>query len=156
MSARILRLVLFLCLLLPGPKPVVRGAGTDPIDQPYKIYLPFVQAGPGNESCQVVYQSPPDDTMFPKTAAFDARWTVRNTSQAAWRASTVTIRFVSGDRLHTGADARDLPVDVLPDGLLDTIVDMNAPGVAGSYTSNWALMDGATRLCAFYVQIRVQ
>lgn len=113
------------------------------------------RSGVGGGSCTVIYQDPQDGTSKTKATTFDVRWTIKNTSSQTWRGDSVDIRFMSGDRMHSGNDVRDMPYDVGSNGMLDLVVSMTAPATAGSYTSNWALVQGSTSVCNFYVQIRV-
>jgi hypothetical protein len=159
MAAHILRLVLVLSLLLPGlsiPVSSSDAARIYPDDLPNKIFFPLVFSSPGQDTCQVVYQDPLDGTVQRASTSFDARWNIRNTGPAGWKSESVKIRFISGDRLHSGADLRDLPYSVDPGWVLDLVIPMTAPAAAGSYVSNWALEDGSTRLCTFNIKIRVQ
>jgi hypothetical protein len=151
MNARILRLVLVLSLLLPGIS--TADAKTDPVDPPYPLYFPLVYAG--DQACQILYQDPFDNATIPKFVSFVARWDIQNTSQSTWKASSVTIRFISGDRLHSGVDVKDMPYNVAPGTILSFAIMMTTPTTPGTYVSNWALVEGNTFLCTFYVKIRV-
>ncbi|RPJ48384.1 MAG: hypothetical protein EHM21_07680 [Chloroflexi bacterium] len=113
------------------------------------------RAGVTGGSCQIVYQDPQDGASKSKSTAFDTRWTIKNTSSKEWRADSTDVRFVSGDRMHSGNDLRDMPYSVGAGGMLDLVIGMTAPATAGSYTANWALTEGNTSVCNFFVQIRV-
>jgi hypothetical protein len=91
-----------------------------------------------------------------KGSTFDMRWTIKNSSNTAWRADSVDILFVGGDRLHNGNDARDMPYDITPGGMLDLVVPMTAPTTPGAYVSNWRLSMGSKTVCNFFVSLRVQ
>lgn len=109
----------------------------------------------GGGTCSIVYQDPADDSFITAGKTFSTRWTIKNTSSKLWRRDSVDIRFISGQALHTGASALDLPYDVGPSGLADITIDMQAPSAGGSYTTNWALMEGSVAVCRFYLVIRV-
>jgi hypothetical protein len=112
-------------------------------------------SGVGGGNCTVVYQSPADDTLVQPGSGFVQRWTLKNTGSQTWRKDSVDIRFVSGDRVHSGSDVLDLPYDVSTGGMADILINMVAPSTAGTYTSNWALQEGGVSLCRFYVSFRV-
>ncbi len=112
------------------------------------------RTGFGGGTCSVTYQQPADNSTQTKGKAFTVRWTIKNTSKDTWAADSVDIRFVSGDRVHTGNDVRDFPYDVAPGGMLDLTIDMNAPATAGSYVSNWQLAAGSKSYCNFYITFR--
>jgi hypothetical protein len=150
----------------PAPAPTSGGGSllrpsSTPVPTNTIVILPTftpsktTRAGVGGGSCSIVYQEPQDGTSMTKGKGFDTRWTIKNTSGKDWRADSVDIRFMSGDRMHSGNDLRDMPYDVGSGGMLDLVVSMTAPATAGSYTSNWALVQGNTSVCNFYVQIRV-
>jgi len=112
-------------------------------------------SGVGGGSCTVVYQDPADDSFITAGKDFAVRWTIKNTSNKTWRRDSVDIRFMSGQAMHTGASALDLMYDVGNGGLVDITMDMKAPATGGSYTTNWALVEGNVSLCRFYLTIRV-
>lgn len=112
--------------------------------------------GLGGGNCEVIYQNPPDDTVLPAGTTFDMRWTLKNTGSDSWRADSIDVKFVSGDRLHTGADLRDMPYDVSAGSAVDILIGMEAPSTKGTYTTNWALGAGSSSVCRFFVTIKVQ
>ena len=84
------------------------------------------------------------------------RWTIKNTSNDPWRSDSVDIRFISGDRMHSGNDLRDMPYDVGPGGMLDLVIPMTAPATTGSKVSNWRLVQGDKPLCSFFITLNVK
>ena len=114
------------------------------------------RTGIGGGTCQVVFQNPSDDTVLPKNAEFEMRWSIKNTSSKDWPADSTDIRFVSGDRVHVGNDVRDMPNEVPKNGLVDVVITMRTPLTAGDYVTNWSLSQGNTSVCRFYVQFRVK
>lgn len=113
------------------------------------------RSGVGGGTCTITYQDPADNKSVTKGSSFDVRWTIKNTSNDTWRADSVDILYVNGDRMHAGNDARDMPYDVTPAGMLDLVVPMTAPSTGGAYVSNWRLVNGSRTLCSFYIAIRV-
>ncbi len=112
--------------------------------------------GVSGGSCTVVYQNPEDETEKDRGEDFQTRWTLKNTSSNTWRSDSVDIRVTSGTRLHTGPDVYDLNSSTGANGLVDIIIPMEAPGSRGTFTENWALMQGNNFLCRFYVTIVVK
>lgn len=109
--------------------------------------------GQAHPQCQLIASIP--YIIMPGTV-FEMRWTVKNTGSSAWTADNSVIRFVSGDRLHTGSDLRDLPYNVEPNSTVDIVIPMRAPETPGVYAANWAITKETTFLCRFYVFVRVQ
>lgn len=112
-------------------------------------------AAHGGGSCSVTAQEPPDNSYITAGQSFDVQWTLKNQSPQVWRSDSVDIRWVGGDKLGVSQTAYDLPYDVSPGSMLVIPVKMVAPTQGGAYTSNWALVNGATTICQFYIQIKV-
>lgn len=96
-------------------------------------------------TCQLV-SAAPSGSVSP-SSDFDVVWTVKNTSSKNWEASSVDYKYVSGAKLHKHGDRYDLPATVKPGETVRIIVDVKAPATAGSYSTNWALVDSSTTLC---------
>lgn len=106
--------------------------------------------------CYVIEENPKDNTEFNPGQEFDKRWTLRNRSGEAWRADVLDFRYLSGTRMHTGADAYDLPYDVANNDTYVFTTRMRAPTSAGTYTANWTLAAGDKSVCNFFVKIVVK
>jgi hypothetical protein len=113
------------------------------------------RVGIGGGTCSITYQDPPDNKTIKKSTPFDTRWTIKNTSANSWLGDSTDIRFVGGDRMHSGADLRDMSADVPAGGSFDLVISMVSPATAGSYVSNWSLSLGSRPVCSFYVTINV-
>ena len=113
-------------------------------------------AGVSGGSCNIVYQNPSDETEMDRGEDFSTRWTLKNTSSNTWHSDSVDVRVASGTRMHTGPDIYDLSSSTAQNGMVDIIIPMEAPDTKGIYTENWALMQGNTFLCRFYVTIEVK
>lgn len=146
MAARILRLIFVVPLLLS----LSHAAGEVP-EQPYRAYLPLIRT----DACELVFANFFDNALFRPGQPFDARWTLKNTGNAAWLPGSAIIRFASGDRMHSGNDERDLPDEVIPGGMVDFIISMDAPNSSGAYISNWEINQEGLSLCSFHIMIRV-
>ena len=109
-------------------------------------------------NCSVIYQSPPDATQFkPNESIGDIRWTIKNTSSETWRADSIDIRYISGNRLNVSSSLLDLPYDVPAGSAVDVIVKgAVAPSSAGTYDSNWSLSAGSSSVCRFFLEIEVK
>ncbi len=112
--------------------------------------------GSGGGACSVVYQDPADDTVMYPGQDFTTRWTLKNNSSSTWASDSVDLKVIAGDRMHLGADLRDLPYSVGSGGMIDILIDMEAPDGKGVYTENWGLYQGSKSLCQFYVTIEVK
>ena len=79
----------------------------------------------------------PDDTAFLPGQTFTKTWRLRNIGTCTWT-SAYSLVFVDGDQLNASSPVA-LPASVPPDTEVDLSVAMTAPGVPGTYTSNWML-----------------
>jgi hypothetical protein len=104
--------------------------------------------------CQILAQSPADNTPFGILAVFEARWRVMNIGTSNWNGNNTDYRYVSGNKLHTQA-IYDLPNSVPSTGQIDLVVDMQAPNAAGTYTTRWKLRIGKTEFCTMNLTIVV-
>jgi hypothetical protein len=109
---------------------------------------------PTTSRCQVTSVSP--SVPLNKGQDFDGKWTIKNTSNQNWEMSAVDYKFVGGTKMHTQADAFDLPQTVKPGESITIVVDMLAPSTAGSYSTTWALVQGSTTLCNLNLNVRVR
>jgi hypothetical protein len=148
---------------VPGIMPTLRPSRT-PEPTATRVVLPTFTpsktlrvsgSGQGGGNCSVVYQNPTDDSVMTPSSTFSMRWTLKNNSSESWRADSVDLRFMSGQKMHSGADVRDMAYDVGAGGAIDILVDMMAPAEEGQYTSNWALLSGSSPVCRFYITIKV-
>lgn len=105
-------------------------------------------------TCQVVSVTP--GMSINKSSDFDAVWTIKNTSNKNWEATSVDYKYVSGPEIHTHNDRYDLNQTVKPGETVKVVVDMVAPSSAGFYTINWALVDSSATLCNLPLNLRVK
>ena len=115
---------------------------------------PFVTQSAGS-SCQLVAQSPSDNTVFDPQERFTTEWTLRNTGSESWDRNSLDF-FHSGGRDMHSRDIVDLPNNVGTDGQVTLSVDMVAPGASGSYTSTWTLGKQNKAFCKVSVTIVVK
>ncbi len=104
--------------------------------------------------CAILAQSPANNVGFAPGTDFDARWLVQNRGTVTWDANNVDYRYASGDKFHK-ASIYDMPKSVPAGEQVDIIVDMKAPGEAGTYTTTWEIRSGKTTFCSMSVTIIV-
>ena len=106
-------------------------------------------------SCSVALDSPSNYSEFTTNADFDGRWTLTNNGSDTWTAADLDFRYLSGTKMHEGADAYDMPADVASGASTDLVLDMVAPSSAGTYSTTWGLMLGGSTVCTMSFTIRV-
>ncbi|HHS96508.1 MAG TPA: hypothetical protein ENK08_01190 [Chloroflexi bacterium] len=90
-----------------------------------------------------VDETVPDGTAFDGGATFAKTWRVRNSGTEAWPDDT-TLVFVGGERM--GGPER-MPIGrVAPGEVKEITVNLTAPATPGTYTGNWVLQTGNTRI----------
>ena len=125
---------------------------------PTATRLPTETSEPGagtGEGCELVSQSPANGTVYESRRRFNAVWTIRNTSDAAWRSDSADFSFSGGRDMHE-TDIFDMERNIRPDQEVTFRVEMRAPNRAGTYTSTWTLGSGRDTLCTVSVRIRVE
>jgi hypothetical protein len=116
---------------------------------------PAATSTPNTITCTLSEPVPAFGEDFKPNAPFDAAWTIKNAGSTNWSATEIDIRYLSGTKMHEGADLSDLPADVAANGSFRLIFDMVAPGTAGRYTETWALSQGNTNVCVMSITIDV-
>jgi len=114
----------------------------------------FVNQSPG-ASCELVAQSPANDTVYGSRDQFTAEWTIENTGSETWLASNIDF-FHSGGRDMHESDIADLPRNVRTGAQVTLRIEMRAPGNSGTYTSTWTLGTQRDPMCIVSVRIRVE
>jgi hypothetical protein len=100
--------------------------------------------------------SPEKTQTFAPYEHFDALWAVNNTSDQSWGDEAVDYEWIGGYELHTYDHIYDIPHTVEPDETIEIIVDMLAPGTAGTYKTQWALVKGRIILCLLPLTVNVK
>ena len=97
----------------------------------------------------------PDDTKYSAGATFDKGWTLRNVGSCTW-SSGYKLAFESGDKMN-GPDAKEIGVEVAPNGEVEIVLSLTAPSTADTYRGYWMLQtaDGAD-IGHMWVQIIVE
>ena len=131
-----------------------------PMHTPTLLYTstPTIVTPPS--TCALVSQNPANNIVLKPGTDFDGTWTLKNIGTAAWLSTKVDLKFIGSvnGKFHkpTFPDLSDLLSDVAKDGTVKIIVDMIAPAANGTYTENWALVQGATTLCSMTLTIVVK
>ena len=114
---------------------------------------------PAAVACQLVSQTPPDNSALAANTAYTFTWMIKNTGTTKWDQSEYDIIFVSsssGTSMHEGSDVYDLPSTVNPGQTVTISGTGTTPATAGSYTENWAVAQGKNPVCPFNVVIQVK
>jgi hypothetical protein len=106
--------------------------------------------------CSIVSFSPEINAVLAPNAGFDGKWEIKNKSDGTWLQNEVDIRYVSGTKFQVKVDTVDLAGDVGEEENTTVVVDMQAPGTAGTYVTNWAIYRGNDVLCGLGLTIKVQ
>jgi hypothetical protein len=108
--------------------------------------------------CEVTTTVPDYKAEFSPRGDFDAKWTLKNTSDTTWDAGNFDIRYVSGTKFQENQDLEvfDLPSSVAAGNSLTVVIDALAPAEPGTYSATWALMTGSTVACNLSINIVVK
>jgi hypothetical protein len=99
-------------------------------------------------------QAPPNSTHFAANAPFTANWTVKNTGDQTWLATSVDVTYSSGANLSS-APLYDTTSDVNVGSSTTLSVPMKAPASPGTYTTTWSLRVSSTLFCSMSLTIIV-
>jgi hypothetical protein len=104
--------------------------------------------------CQVMGQSPGNDTIIARDTEFNMVWRVTNIGTDAWLDTEVDIRYHTGARLHKSA-AQDLDLTVAKGATIEVIVPMKAPSEPDIYNTEWRFYRGNRAFCPMRLKIIV-
>jgi hypothetical protein len=88
-------------------------------------------------SCDIIDQSPSDDTKFSSGDDFDIRWTLINNGSEQWKAGTI-LKYQSGPHMSTQTKVA-LP-RLKPDETFVVVLDAKASGKSGRQVMLWAVI----------------
>jgi hypothetical protein len=114
---------------------------------------------PTSATCQLVSQTPPDNSALVANTAYPFTWVIKNTGTTKWDQSEYDIIFVSstsGSSMYEGSGVYDLPSTVNPGQTVTISGTGTTPSTTGSYTENWAVAQGKNPVCPFNVVIQVK
>jgi len=116
--------------------------------------VPTATATSAAYSCKLVSHTPADGTKIKLSEDFDGVWVVKNTGTKNWEIGTLDLKYISGTKFQTKADAFDVNVVIAAGTEYSLVVDMKAPAAAGKYTAAWMLtMDGTNAFCSLPLSI---
>jgi len=110
-------------------------------------------------ACQLVSQTPPDNSVLAANTAYTFTWVIKNTGTTKWDQAEYDVIFVSsttGYSMHSGADVYDLPSTVNPGQTVTISGSGITPANTGPYTESWGIARGQNVVCPFYVTIQVK
>jgi hypothetical protein len=99
-------------------------------------------------------QDPANDTVLVKGIPFKMHWQVMNAGTFGWDENSADYRYASGDKLSK-VNAYDFSQSVPTGGVIDFVVEMQAPNDPGSYSTTWQIAVGKERFCPMKVTIVV-
>jgi hypothetical protein len=117
--------------------------------------IPAVTTPVTSTICQVS-SSPALSSVMKPGEDFDAVWTVKNISGKTWEAGTLDYKYIRGTELHKYESLYDFNETVKSGDSVKIRVDMLAPHTAGTYTTNWALVQGSNIICNLPITIIVK
>ena len=106
-------------------------------------------------ACRVVSQNPADNDVLVKGIPFKARWQVLNIGTSGWDENSLDYRYVGGDKMHM-VSIYDFNKSVPTGGVIDLVVEMQAPDKPGTYTTTWKIGVGKERFCPMSLTIVVK
>ncbi len=107
---------------------------------------------PSGNYCVATMTTPTDSIKV--DGNFDAVWTVKNISGKDWPVNSVDYKFISGTKMHEKS-LYDFPQTIKNGESVKIIVDMNAPGAPGVYSTKWAIFSNSTTLCILNITVTV-
>lgn len=104
--------------------------------------------------CQILSQTPQNNSVMARSSAFETRWLVANIGKAGWDQNNADYRYTGGNRLHKDS-IRDLDASVSPGGTIELIVNMQSPNEPGTYSTSWRITIGKNEFCPMDLTITV-
>jgi ABC-type amino acid transport substrate-binding protein len=95
-------------------------------------------------TCVVTFTSP--QNFITVGSAFNAGWTVKNSSGEDWTPASVDYKFISGTAMHQIA-VYDFPQTIKNGESVDISVAMLAPSTPGIYSAVWAIVASSRTFC---------
>jgi hypothetical protein len=135
----------------PTPTPTflffVPTSALDPTQIPLGVSL-------SDFDCQVLSAQPKG--FVGVSTRFIGNWVVANIGVSIWDINSLDYRYTGGEKIHLQS-IYDFPATVTPGATVELKVDMQAPAVAGTYTTNWKIYRGNNRsFCDMELTITVK
>jgi ABC-type amino acid transport substrate-binding protein len=105
---------------------------------------PVATVPSNGNTCVVTFTSP--QNFITVGSAFNAGWTVKNTSGEVWSSDSVDYRFISGTAMHQIA-VYDFTQTIKNGESVDISVAMLAPSAPGIYSALWAIVASSRTFC---------
>ncbi len=105
-------------------------------------------------ACQIVSQTPSNDSRVNRNETFDVTWRVVNVGTRNWDRGSTDFLYVSGARMHL-QPLYDFEVSVAKLASVELTVSMQAPSEPGNYTTTWRIRYGNTTFCPMTLDIIV-
>jgi hypothetical protein len=106
--------------------------------------------------CQIISQTPSNNSVIAKSSVFEARWLVANIGKSGWDSNNADYHYTGGSRLHRGGIVRDLESSVSPGNTIELALSMQSPAEAGTYSTSWKLNVGKEEFCPLDLTIIVE
>lgn len=117
------------------------------------VPLPSATPVPCNKAL-FISETIPDDTSIEAGKDFKKTWRLKNIGTCTWT-TEYKLMFASGDQL-SGPNAINFPIAVKPNESIDLLLNLKAPTTAGTYTSNWRMVDEkGVAFAQVYARIKV-
>jgi hypothetical protein len=133
-----------------------------PLLAPMSLSLPLVSlsmdtaaSSPNDYLCTFISQTPPDWKRMKPRQDFDMKWTVQNSGNRLWHASSIALVYVGGQKMQTRGNKASLSADVARGAKTTIAVDMNAPKTPGTYSALWSLVSGKKNFCRLTITLTV-
>jgi hypothetical protein len=129
---------------------------TSPTSVPGLIITPSTPITPSSTDfeCQLIGQSPANDSTQASNQNFVTIWTVANSGRQTWDRTSVDFIYLSGARIGK-SKAADLPKSVASGEAVSLKMTMTAPKNSGTYRTVWALRIGQNNFCTMSLRIVV-
>jgi hypothetical protein len=116
----------------------------------------YPETPPTTSQCQLLSQSPADNSEFSPDTSFNVTWTLKNTGSETWTTEYDVIYLGANVQpFHVGQDIYDFASNVEPGWNYTVTVPMVAPSTSGSYGEAWGIFAGNVNVCTFWVTINV-
>ena len=106
--------------------------------------------------CQILSQTPSNNSIIAKSSVFEARWLVANIGKSGWDSNNADYHYTGGSSLHQGGVVRDLASSVSPGNTIELVVSMQSPAQPGTYSTSWKLNVGKNEFCPLDLTIIVE
>jgi len=152
-----------LIVYTPTSEPTATATLVPPTQTPLPSFTPVPPTAtktytstPSAYQCSIVSQSPALGAKMDTGFDFDAVWKLKNTGLEDWIVGEIDIVYSSGDKLQKYGDAYDIAENVEPGEEITIVIDMLAPGTAGTYKAVWKMVRGSTTVCTMNLNIVIE